>query len=107
MQAIAEIQVVPVGTGVSVRNEVERAHELIQAAGLKSDLHASGTNVEGGLDQILSAVRNIHERLHADGTPRLLTTIKIDTRTDKPETLEEMETAANRQPVDSPVFPNP
>jgi uncharacterized protein (TIGR00106 family) len=46
-------------------------------------LHAYGTNIEGELEQILDAVRRVHETLHAEGVPRLATTIKLGTRTDK------------------------
>jgi uncharacterized protein (TIGR00106 family) len=88
MKALAEIQVIPIGVGLSVRKEVQRAHELIRAAGLKVQLHAYGTNVEGDLETILATVGRVHETLHAEGTPRLATTIKLGTRTDKEPTLE-------------------
>jgi uncharacterized protein (TIGR00106 family) len=87
MKAIAEIQVVPIGVGVSVRSEVMRAHALLQEAGLHVELHAYGTNVEGELAQILDAVRHVHETLHAEGVTRLATNIKLGTRTDKEPTL--------------------
>jgi len=87
MRAIAEIQVVPIGAGVSVRREVKRAHELLGQAGLRTELHAYGTNVEGELDAILDAIRHVHETLHAEGTTRLATTVKIGTRTDKTPSL--------------------
>jgi uncharacterized protein (TIGR00106 family) len=87
MNATAEIQVVPIGTGVSVRQQVQRAHELLQQAGLRVELHAFGTNVEGDLGDILEAVRMLHETLHAEGVVRLSTAIKIGTRTDKTPTL--------------------
>jgi uncharacterized protein (TIGR00106 family) len=83
MKALAEIQVIPIGVGVSVRKQVKRAHELIRDAGLEVQLHAYGTNVEGDLDTILATIRKVHETLHAEGVPRLATTVKIGTRTDK------------------------
>lgn len=64
-KALAEIQVIPIGVGVSVRKEVQRAHEIIRASGLKVQLHSYGTNVEGDLDTILSTIKRIHETLHA------------------------------------------
>ena len=88
MKALAEIQVIPIGVGVSVRKEVRRAHEVIQSSGLKAQLHAYGTNVEGDLDAILATIKRIHETLHAEGTQRLSTTVKIGTRTDKEVSLE-------------------
>jgi uncharacterized protein (TIGR00106 family) len=87
MHALAEIQVVPIGVGVSVRQQVRRAREIIEAAGLAVEDHAYGTNVEGDLDTILATVKRIHEALHAEGTPRLSTAIKLGTRTDKAPTL--------------------
>ena len=88
MKALAEIQVIPIGVGVSVRKEVRRAHEVIRASGLEVQLHAYGTNVEGDLETILATIRQVHETLHAEGTPRLATTIKIGTRIDKDPPLE-------------------
>lgn len=87
MKATAEIQAVPLGTGVSVRKEVLRAVEILSESGLLVESHASGTNVEGELEQILQAVRHLHERLHDEGTVRLITNVKLETRTDKEPTL--------------------
>ncbi len=88
MKALAEIQVVPIGAGVSVRKEVQRAHEIIKASGLTVQSHAYGTNVEGELDDILGVIKRVHEILHAEGSVRLSTAIKLGTRTDKEPTLE-------------------
>jgi uncharacterized protein (TIGR00106 family) len=87
MKATAEIQVVPIGVGVSVRKEVKRAHELLAQSGLEVQLHSYGTNVQGELSQIFQAVENVHETLHREGTIRLMTSIKVGTRSDKTPTL--------------------
>jgi len=87
MKAVAEIQVVPIGAGVSVRDEVMRAHGLIKESGLKVELHAYGTNVEGELGEILRTIERVHETLHREGTVRLATFVKIGTRTDKAPSL--------------------
>ena len=89
MKALAEIQVIPIGAGVSVRTEVRRAHEIIEASGLKVQLHAYGTNVEEDLDTILSTIARVHETLHAEGVAHLSTAVKIGTRTDKEPKLDE------------------
>jgi uncharacterized protein (TIGR00106 family) len=83
MRALAEIQVIPMGVGVSVRNEVKMAHEILASSGLTVELHAYGTNVEGDLDDIFAAVNKIHEALHDSGVVRISTAMKIGTRTDK------------------------
>lgn len=87
MHATGEIQVIPIGVGVSVREEVRRAHGVIEASGLKAELHANGTNVEGELELILATVARIHETLHEQGTARLVSYVKVATRTDKRPTL--------------------
>jgi uncharacterized protein (TIGR00106 family) len=89
MRALAEIQVIPIGSGVSVRQQVKRAHQVIAGCDLKVQLHAYGTNVEGDLDTILDAIKTVHETLHAEGIQRLSTNIKIGTRTDKDVNLED------------------
>jgi len=88
MRATADIQVIPIGAGVSVRTQVKRAHELLASSGLHVVLHAFGTNVEGELADILDAVRRVHETLHAEGVVRLSTSLKLGTRTDKEPSLE-------------------
>lgn len=87
MKALAEVQVIPIGEGVSVRKQVKRAHEILAESNLEAQLHAYGTNVEGELEAIFDAVRKIHEMLHAEGTVRIATFLKIGTRTDKEPSL--------------------
>ena len=87
MKAIAEVQVIPIGSGVSVRAEVKRAHRILEDAGLNAQLHSNGTNLEGELEDIFAAIARVHETLHAEGTVRLSTHIKIGTRTDKESSL--------------------
>jgi uncharacterized protein (TIGR00106 family) len=83
MKAVAEIQVIPLGVGVSVRAQVRRAQAIIGESGLVVQEHSFGTNVEGELQTILDVIARIHEELHAEGTTRLSTAIKLGTRTDK------------------------
>ena len=87
MKATGEIQVIPIGVGMSLRKQVKRAHEIIVESGLSVELHGQGTNVEGELDDILAVVGRIHEMLHAEGTPRLATSVKIGTRVDREPSL--------------------
>ena len=83
MKAIAEVQIIPIGSGVSVRKEVMRAHELLEESGLNLTLHANGSNLEGELGDVLDTVRRAIETLHDEGVVRLSSHIKIGTRTDK------------------------
>ena len=87
MKATAELQVIPLGQWVSVRREIRRVVELLQGHGFILETHASGTNIEGDLAEILAVVGEIHETLHREGCVRLLSYLKLETRTDKEPTL--------------------
>jgi uncharacterized protein (TIGR00106 family) len=87
MKATAELQVIPLGAGVSVRREITRVLELLDGHHLVVETHASGTDLEGELDDILAAVRHVHETLHGEGAVRLVSHLKLETRADKTPTL--------------------
>lgn len=87
MKATAELQVVPIGAGVSVRQEITRVAEVLRQHDFIVETHASGTNIEGELSEILAVVEKIHEILHREGAVRLLSYLKLETRTDKTPTL--------------------
>ena len=87
MQVIMYLCIVPHGVGVSVSAYVAECHRVLQAAGLHSQLHAFGTNIEGDWDAVMAAVKQCHERVHAMGAPRITTTIKLGTRIDRDQTM--------------------
>jgi uncharacterized protein (TIGR00106 family) len=87
MQATAELQVIPLGRGVSVRKEVTRVVEILKGYDFIIETHASGTNIEGDLADILAAVKKVHETLHEEGSVRLVSYMKLETRRDKIPTL--------------------
>lgn len=87
MKATAELQVIPLGTGVSVRAEVTRIIGLLQQYDFILETHAAGTDIEGELGDILAAVQHVHETLHAEGSVRLISYLKLETRSDKVPTL--------------------
>lgn len=89
MNVIIDLCVVPMGVGLSVSKYVAACHEIIQEAGLSSELHAYGTNIEGDWDRVFAVVKKCHERIHAMGAPRITTTIKAGTRTDREQTMAE------------------
>ena len=87
MKATAELQVIPLGAGVSVRAEVTRVVGILKEFDFILETHAAGTNIEGDLADIFSAVTRIHTELHGDGSARLISYLKLETRTDKVPTL--------------------
>ncbi len=89
MKVIADLCVVPLGTGVSVSQEVAACQRVLREAGLKTHLHAYGTNVEGEWEQVFAAVKRCHEVVHNMGAPRISTTIRLGTRSDREQSMEE------------------
>ena len=89
MKVIIDLCVVPLGGDASLSRYVAACHKIIQAAGLKHKLHANGTNIEGDYDLVFQTVKKCHERLHAMGAPRIHTIIKMGTRTDRTQTMDE------------------
>lgn len=89
MKVIADLCVIPMGIGVSVSREVAICERILAEAGLKTKLHAYGTNLEGEWDVVFSAVKRCHEALHAAGVPRISTTMRFGTRTDRDQKMED------------------
>ena len=87
MKATAELQIVPIGEGVSVRSHIAKVVEILDSKHFIVETHASGTNIEGELHDILAVVEELHEGLHMEGVVRLLSYLKLETRTDKEITL--------------------
>lgn len=89
MDVIAEFSVIPIGVGVSLSRYVAVCEEVLQDRAIKHELHANGTNLEGEWSEVMSAIYECHVRLHQMGVPRVSTAIKISTRTDRSQTLEQ------------------
>ncbi|MEE4135662.1 MAG: MTH1187 family thiamine-binding protein [Desulforhopalus sp.] len=93
MKVIIDLCIVPMGVGVSVSEYVVACHEVLQEAGLSTHLHAYGTNIEGEWDVVMTAVKACHQRVHDMGAPRITTTIKLGTRTDRAQTMADKMTS--------------
>jgi uncharacterized protein (TIGR00106 family) len=82
------LTITPLGTGTpSVSRYVAGCERILRDSGLKHELTAMGTIIEGDLDAILAVVRKMHERPFAEGAARVSTFIKIDDRRDKEHTI--------------------
>ena len=89
MKAIVDLCVVPLGVGVSVSEYVVACERVVKEAGLTSQLHSYGTNIEGDWDAVFAAIKKCHETVHAMGAPRISTVIKVGTRTDREQTMDD------------------
>jgi len=89
MRVIADLCVIPMGVGVSVSRQVALCERILAEAGLKTTLHAYGTNIEGEWDEVFAAVKRCHEVLHAEGVPRISSSMKFGTRMDREQHMED------------------
>jgi len=96
MRVTVELCLVPLGVGVSVSRYVAACQEVLEAAGFTPEMHAYGTNFEGDWDAAMAAVRRCHETVHALGAPRIHTSLKLGTRTDREQTLADKVDSARR-----------
>ncbi len=89
MKILVDLCIVPIGVGVSLSPYIAACEKVLTEAGLKTLLHSYGTNIEGEWDEVFAAVKRCHEVVHEMGAPRITTTIKLGTRTDRDQTMED------------------
>ena len=89
MKVIVDLTIVPIGVGVSLSTYVAACEDILNRPGLKTDLHANGTHIEGEWDEVFDAIKACHEKVHGMGAPRIHTNIKLGTRTDRVQSLED------------------
>jgi uncharacterized protein (TIGR00106 family) len=88
-QVVAEVSIVPVGTAdAGISRYVAASLEVLEGRkDLAYRLTPMGTIIEGPLNIVLEAVRDMHEVPFNKGAQRVVTSIKIDDRRDKPSTM--------------------
>ena len=89
MNVIIDLCIVPIGVGVSVSKYIARCQQVLKESNLSYSMHAYGTNIEGEWDTVMATVKRCHEEVHAMGAPRISTSIRLGTRTDRSQTMEE------------------
>jgi uncharacterized protein (TIGR00106 family) len=88
--AMIDISVVPVGTNSpSASAYVAGAVKILRnEPGIKYELTAMNTIIEGDLDHLLVLAQKMHNSAFDAGAKRVVTTIRIDDRRDKPLTID-------------------
>jgi len=89
MDVLIDVCIVPMGVGVSVSKYVVECEKIFAAAGLNHQMHSYGTNVEGDWDEVMVAIKKCHETVHEMGVPRIGTTIRMGTRTDREQSMQD------------------
>jgi len=88
MKILMDLSVVPQVEG-SLSPYVAACQKILDAHDVKYALHAYGTNIEGKWEDVMAAVKACHEEVHKMGAPRVSSIIKMATRTDKDQSLED------------------
>ncbi len=89
MHVIVDLCLVPIGVGTSVSRHVAACQEVLEAAGLSHRMHAYGTNIEGEWDAVFAAVKRCHEVVHGMGAPRITSSLRLGTRTDRSQSMDD------------------
>jgi len=99
---LAELELIPIGTkSASLSALLAEVAKLIDASGLDYRAGPMGTVVEGEWEPIMRLAKQCHETM-LKSSGRVMTTIRIDDRTDKPgpgrivQKVQSLERAAGR-----------
>ncbi len=95
---IAELSIVPIGEkSTSLRKYVAEAVNAIKKLKVRCEVTAMGTILEAEkLEDILKSVEVAHKALFRSGVKRVVSTLKIDDRRDKPRMLADKVKAVER-----------
>ena len=86
---IAELSIVPIGSGTSVSKYVKIAIKALEGRGVRVIPGPMSTVLEcKDIDLLFKAVKAAHRAVLAAGPVRVVTTLKIDDRTDKDASVD-------------------
>ena len=90
--AVVEVNVTPLGTGrPNISSYIAGCYDIIKnEEGIKYQVTPLSTVIEGDLDRVLEVVKKIHRVPFQNGVQRVLTSLTIDERTDKEDSMEAM-----------------
>lgn len=74
------IQVLPHSSAKGTYDLVDVAIDLIQKSGLNYRVCPFETVIEGGYDEVMELVKDIHDTVYAHGAEEMITNIKIQSR---------------------------
>lgn len=97
---LVELTMTPLGRGTHLGQDLAVALELIDKSGLPYCLTPTGTCIEGEWDEVMTLVKQCHERMRASAT-RVMTTVRIDDESGVmgklSENIKSVESYAGRQ----------
>jgi uncharacterized protein (TIGR00106 family) len=86
---LMELNILPLGHGESFGADLADILTIIDESGLDYRLTATGTNVEGGWDELMDVARRCHKEMRKKAR-RVVTTIKIDDYGERTDRLAAM-----------------
>jgi len=97
MRVIMDLCVVPMGVGFRSRPMSPPARRCWPRPASSSASTPTAPISRGEWDEVMAAVRRCHERVHAMGVPRITTTIKLGTRTDRDQGMDDKVESVRRK----------
>ncbi|KAF7846489.1 hypothetical protein BT93_L4247 [Corymbia citriodora subsp. variegata] len=92
----ADFCLIPIGTpSASVSKYIIEVQKLVRGHGLVKDgtvkwsMHSAGTTLEGSWDNVTKVMGQAHQLLHDQGVVRIQTDIRIGSRTDKKQSMQD------------------
>lgn len=93
--ALAEVAIVPVGTEQpSYSSFVTAALEACATRGVRYEVGAMSTVLEGDLEEILACVRRMHRSVLEAGAQRVVTHVTLEERLDQSDSIAQRVAAA-------------
>ena len=79
---LAEISIIPVGSGVSISGHVAKTVKIIDESGLDYRINPMATVVEGEFEEIMALIKKCHGAVMEE-TDRVIINVLFDDRKDK------------------------
>ncbi|RMZ75781.1 hypothetical protein DV738_g5303, partial [Chaetothyriales sp. CBS 135597] len=93
----ADFCLIPLGTPTaSVSSEVAQVQRFLKTTGVKFSMHSAGTTLEGSWDECMQIIGQCHQMLHERGVVRIQSDIRVGSRTDKLQTIEDKVAAVEK-----------
>jgi uncharacterized protein (TIGR00106 family) len=74
---LVELSIMPLSGNSHLSGEIAKALDLIDKSGLRYQLTASATLIEGEWDEVMQLIRRCHERMR-ESSSHIITNIKIE-----------------------------
>ena len=84
---VAELTVTPLVEG-DIKPFIDAAVDEIKKSGVKYEVDALGTTLEGDIDTVLRVARQAHQAVKNKGAERVMTELRIDEKANGAVTIE-------------------